>query len=474
MPQVLSTRKLLASGSTPNWTRDFPVVGQGTIIFSIQRESAFSIVIRPKLKEGDPGADQWISLEVHEDTANFKIGQDQKREVLTEVTGVVKNERVGYEPGRQISYWFSYDRDRLVLKYGKGYRMEETTLMTYDFLNPDGKPVDNPDQVRKDLQYLFSPTIRRRIEQYDISSQEEMIKLYSARIKKSGIFHGAQLAKMFKGVSVAQEDAKILEMAKSIINIDGEVAFDKEPLVANWSPIILDSSKVSLQALDNNEYTFSASLPMACQELYQNVSAEHVDLNYPPTHDDLNLSDAIRYSMTTEGMCLYEKLQEKKGEFGPENEVYLRITLGPNRGSAPGVPYVLEIWPKGCGSPIHTHGNACAVIKVLHGGLTISIFNKHVESNDTPPLRQFDVHKGDLTWISPNWYQMHKLWNHTNDYCATVQCYKYGVVDYHYWPYFDMPVENQEFLPNSDFTYEDMRTKVMAEYRASLHLLPKM
>lgn len=41
-----------------------------------------------------------------------------------------------------------------------------------------------------------------------------------------------------------------------------------------------------------------------------------------------------------------------------------------------GVPYVLEIWPVGSGSPVHNHGGACAIIKVLHGSLTISLYNK--------------------------------------------------------------------------------------------------
>ena len=56
----------------------------------------------------------------------------------------------------------------------------------------------------------------------------------------------------------------------------------------------------------------------------------------------MKLSDAIRYSIRTPGMTLYKKLKEKEGEFP-----YLRITLGPNQRTAPGIPYVLEIWPAG-------------------------------------------------------------------------------------------------------------------------------
>ena len=41
---------------------------------------------------------------------------------------------MGFEPGYKVAYWLSYDRDNLVIKYGKGYRMEETVIIEYDFL----------------------------------------------------------------------------------------------------------------------------------------------------------------------------------------------------------------------------------------------------------------------------------------------------------------------------------------------------
>ena len=43
----------------------------------------------------------------------------------------VESDEAGYDKGLKVSYWFSYDRDRFVLKYGKGYIMEETTIMSY-------------------------------------------------------------------------------------------------------------------------------------------------------------------------------------------------------------------------------------------------------------------------------------------------------------------------------------------------------
>ena len=346
------------------------------------------------------------------------VGDDYKQ--LKQVHGIVKNEQVGYEPGRKISYWFSYDRDLLSLKYGKGYRMEQTTLMEFKFLTGD-KKVD--EKKREIFKYLFSPTIRRRIEQYDLEPRKEMVQHYAARIREVG-FHGKTLQEKFPNLTDEALDVKLESMATSIIDIEHQVNFDKDPFVSNWSPFVLGSSKVNLFEMDDNNYTFSASLPHPCKELYSNVTAPNVDLDWSPKPTKYRLSDAIRYSLQCPNGTLYKKLKCKTDEFGDFSQTYLRVTLGSNRGSSPGIPYVLEIWPMNHGSPIHNHGNAYAVIQVLHGGLTIKVFNKHVDRPDALPLMTFDVKAGDTTWISPNWFQTHQLWNSTSDYCATVQCYQ--------------------------------------------------
>lgn len=35
-----------------------------------------------------------------------------------------------------------------------------------------------------------------------------------------------------------------------------------------------------------------------------------------------------------------------------------------------GIPFVLEIWPAGHNSPIHNHGNAYGIVRMLHGDIT--------------------------------------------------------------------------------------------------------
>lgn len=234
------------------------------------------------------------------------------------------------------------------------------------------------------------------------------------------------------------------------------VEFEKHPFIRNVPPLVLDSSKINLFDLDAGKFVFSASLPPACQELYKNIKKCTLDSF---------LSHAIRHSLTTEGLALQKKIIEKSGE--DKSLSYLRVTLGNSLGKSPGIPYVLEIWPKGHYSPIHNHGNANAVIKVLFGTVRVNIFNKDTKSLNAKPIKVFDAYQGDVTWINRNWYQTHKLHNVSDDYCATLQCYTYDEGDTTHWKYFDYVKENKpiaEFLPNSDFTFKDMCEIVLKEY----------
>lgn len=370
--------------------------------------------------------ENYIVLHVRENFIQFAMKFDDEEE-----KPLCHHNKFGIECGELVSYWFSYDRDALVLKYGKGHIMEETTLMTYDFLaklSPEKKK-----EIRKKY-YLF----------------------FNAEKKKS--------------VLVKSKKCVEEESLNALIDVTPRFNFRQEPLVNNYPPFVVDSSKVTLFDLDRNENVFSSSLPKACLELYENIKG--LSLEYPE-NPIMKLSDAIRYSINTPGMTLYKKLREKSGEFP-----YLRVTLGPNQRTAPGIPYVLEIWPAGAKSPIHNHGGSCAVIKNLFGRITCNIFNKLKDPPEDQPniLKKFDLREGQVTWISPNWFQTHRLDNNTNDFCATIQCYRYDFSDTIHWPGFDYmeyveekeKYELEEFLPNTDFTFINLRSIVLKEYQEYL------
>lgn len=416
--------------------------------------------------------------------------------MLPTVTGCTpwnEDETVGFVEKERVAYWFSFDRDRYVVKYGKGYVMAETTLLTHDFLK--GKEEKKEEDTRNELAYLFAPEVKKMVELYEFVSLNTLAEMYALdslpkvkfRISDSVSVNDMQYAPArllipdfpanYQSSLSTVNGEKALLHSKSIVDVEKKVDLYPLPLVSNLPPRVLDSSKVTLFDLDKNNHMFSASLPSECQTMYGNVAGQLIGLDWPWPPGGVShmhrLSDAIRYSINTEGKMLYKKIREKKGTFSGLKETYLRVTLGESRGESPGIPYVLEIWPSKHGSPIHNHGNAFAVIKVLFGGLTIRVYNKHMkqfnpkESGDKYILSKFDVQAGDVTWISPNWYQTHKLWNGTDDFCATIQCYQYGKNDKLSWPYFDYIASTtviKEFIPDSDYGFTEFHHKVMAEY----------
>ena len=85
--------------------------------------------------------------------------------------------------------------------------------------------------------------------------------------------------------------------------------------------------------------------------------------------------------------------------------------MGTGRGDSPGNAYVLEIWPPGASSPIHNHGAVCGLVKILHGTIQNSVFNKvpstvHDEDRNFRPteLLKIDGYKDDIFCLSPEWY----------------------------------------------------------------------
>lgn len=450
---------------TPVWAGELPTNAGGVLVFNLEAEQRpFQIVIRQHptynvppaagvssnggLSNGDNAeavgwTDPWLCLDVGKDKADLWLcGGGQSPRFLSQAKPSDQPGGVGTEPGHQ-AYWLSFDRAHKCIKYGKGYHMEQTTLMKFTF--PADKEKEEPGK------------------EYD--------KLFGTK-PKLAVLYGF--------------DANTLSGKDGISDAEGAVALDRLPLTRNPPPKVKDSSLLSMFDHDEAQYTFSADLPGACQTLYHNVTGKFIDLEYTPPGQPkpkFKLADAIAYSIRTKGKLLYNKLAEKEAQFG-----YLRVTLGNEGGDGPGIPYVLEIWPGGNGSPIHNHSNACAVIKVLHGSINVHVYNKLQNAvvmkeglgNVTPTaaneqhLLDVRLDKGDVTWISPFWYQAHKLQNPATDkgdFCATLQCYKYGDDDKLVWPYFDY-LSNagriEEFAPDSDFSFINLRNLLIEEYQEHL------
>jgi hypothetical protein len=209
----------------------------------------------------------------------------------------------------------------------------------------------------------------------------------------------------------------------------------------------------------------NAFLTQINQQLFNCISGKNfvLDDDYFP-----DFSKAIQYSIVTEGCWCNKKIKEKSTEFNPDKpniyETYLRITLGRNSGESPGIPYVMEIWPSNHYSPIHSHADSNAVIRVLHGSINVTLFPF---LGATEPFGNADFEKDDITWLSQELNQIHQLRNNTGDVCITIQCYMYSLDNKKHYDYFDYIDDNKnivQYEPDSDMDFVKFKELMKKEW----------
>lgn len=242
------------------------------------------------------------------------------------------------------------------------------------------------------------------------------------------------------------------------------------PVTTSAPPIIVARDQMNLSLIDSNEATVVNNLSTECMQLYNNIAGQNLTLNTPDFPD---FSDAINWSIVTEGAVCHTRLQEKAMNLSNDRkkQTYLRITIGENLGDSPGAPYVLEIWPGQHFSPVHRHAECNAVIKVLHGSLSCRWF-RSLQLEEKAPYQQGMLSAGQVTWLDPGQFQTHQLYNHNiaGNMCATIQCYKYSKTDFEHYEFFDYIDEDAkqvcQFAPKSDWRYSDFKEQVRAEWEA--------
>lgn len=233
----------------------------------------------------------------------------------------------------------------------------------------------------------------------------------------------------------------------------------KDPITRGVPLKIKDTCDLTMDDIARGVYMPKANLSLVSQKLYDCISGKKFVLD---TSDFPEFTKAIEYSIRTPGCWCNTTLKNKATEFNKDkpniDETYLRITLGENNGESPGIPYVMEIWPVGHYSPIHSHAGSDAVIRVLHGGIHVRMFPYLVANKMPAPFGTADFKEGEITWISPTLNQTHQLENlATNkDTCITIQCYMYNGKDkehYDYFDYIDADGEIETYEPDSDMDF---------------------
>jgi len=243
----------------------------------------------------------------------------------------------------------------------------------------------------------------------------------------------------------------------------------RDPITRQVPLLVKDIHTLTMDMIDAGTVLPKANLSLMSQKLYDTISGKAFVLDTP---DFPQFSKAIEASIRTPGRWCYERLKEKATEFNKDkpdpSETYLRITLGENNGESPGIPYVMEIWPVGHYSPIHNHGGASAVIRVLHGSIEVSLF-PFLSSDNVAPFAKKQFSKGDITWISPTLNQVHQLKNleGNKNTCITIQCYMYEQEDrvhYDYFDYLDADGVKQQFDPDSDMDFAKFKATMKREW----------
>ncbi|MFP5274728.1 cysteine dioxygenase [Coleofasciculus sp.] len=263
------------------------------------------------------------------------------------------------------------------------------------------------------------------------------------------------------------EDIKHIHLNPIDIKV-GEIW--RDPVTIEPPLLIFPRDTITIEMAATYKGTVVENLTSECQKLYANVAGKQFQLNTP---DFPYFSEAIEQSIQNpKGWC-YQTLKSKEKEFGEPNPdaTYLRITLGVNQGESPGIPYVLEIWPNGHYSPIHNHAKANAVIKVLHGEISVRLFDM-LSVSHTTPFKTATIKEGDITWITPRLNQTHQLRNENlHTVCVTVQCYLYNLEDNFHYECFDY-IDNggkdiKRFLPNSDMDFLAFKEQMKKEWESS-------
>jgi len=246
----------------------------------------------------------------------------------------------------------------------------------------------------------------------------------------------------------------------------------RDPVTNKIPLLIKNTEELTMHNIAKGTYLPKSHLSAAAQQLYDCISGKKFVLD---DKDFRDFSKAIEYSIATPGLWCYERLKQKSTEFDKDKpnilETYLRITLNENNGESPGIPYVMEIWPVGHFSPIHNHGGANAIIRVLHGKINVKLFAFLCDEEDTiKPFSEASFGKGDVTWISSTLNQIHQLKNlegntHT---CITIQCYMYDEKDklhYDYFDYLDSYGNKKQYEPDSDMDFLSFKELMKQEWK---------
>jgi len=220
-------------------------------------------------------------------------------------------------------------------------------------------------------------------------------------------------------------------------------------------------------------------LPPTCRQLLAAVTAPGVGLGAA-------LAAAISRSLR--GGALAARLAAKAVSSTTVSIPYLRVAVAAPARCAPGEPFVLELWPAGAASPVHAHGGAAGVFRVLHGACYLRTFNAAGADGPGPRTPHFaagPLTAGALGWFDSGHHQTHQIEavpGPPGSFCATLQAFRYETPDEVRCPFMEVEAATTaeqdsprlhhapptDFEPVSDYGFAELAALVLGERAAAL------
>ncbi|KAI1825981.1 RmlC-like cupin domain-containing protein [Xylaria intraflava] len=123
---------------------------------------------------------------------------------------------------------------------------------------------------------------------------------------------------------------------------------------------------------------------------------------------------------------LMERYSSNVKEWAPyalsnENMAYTRNLVDEGNGKA---NLLILVWTPGKGSPIHDHGNAHCLMKILYGNLTETRYDLPGGDTEKPmEIKSQCVHKENAVAYMSDQLGLHRMSNHGSDYAVSLHLY---------------------------------------------------
>ncbi|CAF1469409.1 unnamed protein product [Rotaria magnacalcarata] len=389
-----------------NCSKNLLVRGQGSVIVMEFEAMPFELRLSNR---SDPSDTEAFSIILVVDPTEARLGTNNR----TYDSSTVPHHVLQPNNGQWRQYWISYSKETHTVQYGIG---EMRSLFTIFRIILD----EMDHQSMKDVYYLH----------IKLNGTDQMLKDHAA---------SRENFRFFVGKEVVYDPALVIVPENTLTLID----------------------RISHRAIEPSH------LEVPCRKLYRSI------LNFELNESDFpDFSRAIDRSVRSpDGWC-HTKLIEKANRFGRPNfhATYLRITIGHRDGSAPGHAFVVEAWPPGHYSPVHSHSNAYGIIKVLSGRILVKIYPElALNVRQHSPIETI-LEQGQVTWMLPKLNQIHQVRNPDiyGNTSVTIQCYQYGQEDQEHYEYFDYLNNDglaiDHFDPTSDIDFFEFKRLMQNEW----------